>query len=160
MQTFHRQLLNDIALTQLGWNEQQSFSEYSTKLDKNAALIDLLHQPLKIELHIMTPDTSGQDWSSLSIWMYYTQHSNQMWPIWSIWWLLGLINSATWKTIRSSKCWLLSVQFFDISLFKETLQWPFIKYFHGSSILRPERCQFDFMILANLTIGKKSSCEF
>ena len=32
---------------------------------------------LKIELHIMTPDTSGQDWSSLSIWMYYTQHSNQ-----------------------------------------------------------------------------------
>ena len=25
----------------------------------------------------MTPDTLGQDWSSLSIWMYYPQHSNQ-----------------------------------------------------------------------------------
>ena len=50
--------------------------------------------------------------------------------------------------------------FFDISLFKEALQRPVIKYFHGSSILRPERCQFNFMILANLSIGKKSSCEF
>ena len=41
----------------------------------------------------------------------------KMWPIWSVWWLLGLINSATWKTIRSSKCLLLSVHFLDISLF-------------------------------------------